>query len=151
MCNIGYPSEAPDIRVQVASQDLTISKSYREFGVAPATCKDFQSTLDIRSYHGNIPRELTDRNQKIPKQDEQAVEFCQESSQGPAEEDEEDTSGKSGSSLELLRAGEKDNGLLDTNDESQADEEEDLVLLVAFLYIGACGVHFPLQVYQMQH
>jgi hypothetical protein len=118
-------------------------KSYRELGIAPATCKNFQSALNIRSYHGHVTRELTDRDKEITKQDEQAVELYQESSQGPAEQNEEDTDCESSCSLKFLRAGEKDDGLLDSNDESQSDQEKDLASLVVFMYIGACGVRFP--------
>lgn len=107
-------------------QDYHHFKSYRELSIAPATCKNFQPALDIRSYHGDVTRELADCDKEIAEKDKQAVEFYQESSQRPAEEDEENTSGESGSSLEFLRTGEKDNGLLDTDDESQSDNEEDL-------------------------
>lgn len=87
---------------------------------------------------------MTDRDKEVAKQDEQAIEFNQEPSQGPTEENKEDTGGESGSALEFLWAREEDYGFLDTNDQGQSDEKEDLVLLVKYSnFVGACGVHFP--------
>lgn len=100
--------------------------SYRELGIAPATRQNFQSALDIGSNHGNVSRELSDCNEEITEEDEQAVQLDQESSQGPAEKDENDTSGESGSSLEFLRTSEKSDCFLDTDDQGQSNDEEDL-------------------------
>jgi hypothetical protein len=69
---------------------------------------------------------LPDGNEEISKENEQAVQFNQEPGQGPAEEDEEDTGGEGGCSLEFLGAGEEDQCFLDADDEGQADQEEDL-------------------------
>lgn len=69
---------------------------------------------------------MSDCDEEVTKEDEQAVQLDQESSQGPAEEDENDTCRESGSSLELLRTGEKGYSLLDTDDECQSNDEEDL-------------------------
>ena len=88
---------------------------------------------------------MTDRDKEVAKQNEQAVEFNQEPSQRPAEEDKEDTSGESGSALELLRAREEDHGFLDTDNKGQSDEEQDLALLVECdSFVGAWWRTFPI-------
>lgn len=107
-------------------RDSRSGDSYRELGVAPTTSENFQATLDIRSDHGDVPRELTDCNKEIPEQDEQAVQLDQKSSQRPAEQDEDDTGGEGGSSLEFLWAREERYSLLDTDDKSQSNNKEDL-------------------------
>lgn len=121
--------------------------SYRKLGIAPPTSKHLQPTLDIRPYHRDVARKLTDGDQEVAKQDEQAVEFYQKPSQGPAEENKEDTSGESSSALEFLRAREEDRGFPDANNQSQSDEKEDLALSVRCnSFVRACGTHFPWRV-----
>lgn len=133
--NIGGPHRQVPVRVH----------SYRKLGIAPPTSKHFQPTLDIRPYHGDVARKLADCDKEVAKQNEQAVEFNQETSQRPAEENKEDTSGESGSALELLRAREEEHGFLDTNNQSQSDEEQDLALLVECdSFVGPRGRTFPI-------
>jgi hypothetical protein len=102
------------------------TRLYREFGIAPPTSKNLQTALDIRSDNRDVASELPDGNEEISEENEQAVQFNQEPGQGPAEEDEEDTGGEGGCSLEFLGAGEEDQCFLDADDEGQADQEEDL-------------------------
>ena len=102
------------------------TRLYREFGIAPPTSKNLQPPLDIRSDNRDVASELPDSNEEISEENEQAIQFNQEPGQGPAEEDEEDTGGEGGCSLEFLGAGEEDQCFLDADDEGQADQEEDL-------------------------
>lgn len=69
---------------------------------------------------------MPDSNEEVSKQNEEPVQLDQEARQGPAEEDEEDTDAEGGGALELLGPGEEDQCLLDADDESQADQKEDL-------------------------
>lgn len=101
-------------------------ESYRELSIAPPTGKNLQPTLDVRPYHGDVACKLADSDKEVAEQDEQAVKFNQESSQGPAEEDKEDTGGECGGALEFLRAREEDHGFLKTDDQGQSNKEEDL-------------------------
>jgi hypothetical protein len=97
------------------------SRLYGQFGIAPPTSKNFKSTLDIRTDDRDVASKLPNGNKEVTKENKQAIQFNQEPSQGPAEEDEKDTSSKGGCSLQFLGTGEEDHGFLDADDEGQAD------------------------------
>lgn len=71
---------------------------------------------------------MTDRHEEVAEQDEQSVQFDEKSRQGPAEENEDDARAKGCSALEFLRPCEEDYCLLNADDESETDEEEDLAI-----------------------
>lgn len=73
---------------------------------------------------------MTNGDQKIAEEDKQAIQFDQEARQRPAEKNKEDPGGKGSGALEFLGTSEEDHGLLDADYEGEADEEEDLGLLV---------------------
>lgn len=101
---------------------------YRELCVSPTTSQCFKACLDVRADNWDISRELTDGDQEVSEQDEDSVQLDQETSQGPAEEDEEDTECECSGALEFLATGEKGDGLLEADYQGQADEEEDLFM-----------------------
>lgn len=99
---------------------------YWQFVVAPSPCQNFQASLDVRSNHWDVARKLANCNEEVTEEDKEAVEFDQEPGEWPAEEDQDDSDGEGGGALEFLGPSEEDHGLLDTDDEGQADQEEDL-------------------------
>lgn len=101
-------------------------ESYRKLSIAPPTGKNLQPSLNVRPYHGDVACKLANSDKEVAEQDKQAVKFDQESSQGPAEEDKEDTGGECGSALKFLRAREEDHGFLQTDNQGQSNEEENL-------------------------
>lgn len=100
--------------------------SYRQLSITPPTSQNLQPALDIRPNDGDVAGKLADGDEEIAEQNEQPVQFNQEASQRPAEEDEEDAGAEGSGAFELLRTGEEEEGLLEADDEGEADEEEDL-------------------------
>lgn len=83
--------------------------------------------LDIRSHYRNVACKLANRDQEVAEENEQPIELNDEARQRPAEKDEDNPGSERSCPLAFLWTREKDQGLLETDDEGQADEKEDLV------------------------
>lgn len=83
--------------------------------------------MDVWANNGDVACERGNGCKEVSEKYKDAVQLDQEAGQWPAEEDEEDSGGECGSALELLAPGEKDKGLLQADDEGEANEEEDLL------------------------
>lgn len=104
----------------IAMHKLT-SNSYRQLRITPPPSQNLQPTLDIRPDNRDVTGKLADGNQEIPEENEKPIQLDQEAREWPADEDEDDSGGESGSPFELLGAREEDYCLLEADDEGESN------------------------------
>lgn len=95
--------------------------------------------LDIRPDNRDTARELTDGNQELTKENEYPVQFDKKPDQRPPEEDQGNPCGEGSGAFELLATGEESDSFLDSDDEGQAYEEEDLHALLTATQLFSNG------------
>ncbi|KAH0845101.1 hypothetical protein FOPE_10043 [Fonsecaea pedrosoi] len=105
--------------------------SYWQFCIPPPARDLLQYHLDIWPNNGDIAGKRCDGCKEVAKEDEDAVEFNQESSQWPPNQYEKYAGHERSGAFEFLTSGEEDKRLLDADDKGQADEEEDLGVQVS--------------------
>jgi hypothetical protein len=81
---------------------------------------------NIGPHNRHIPDETRNCGEEVAEQDHDAVQLDNEADKGPAGEDQHDTCGEGEGAFPLLAAREEGEGFCCADDESQANEEEDL-------------------------
>ena len=105
----------------------TPTKLNRQIRISRSTPDSPEPLCEQRSHHRQPLHEPGRRDEKIAKEDDDAVHFDYETDEGPAQKENEDDAGKKGDgAAQFLPAGEKGECAGYADDESEAEEEEDL-------------------------
>lgn len=102
------------------------NSSYRQLSISSPTRDLFQCHLNVWTHDWDITREGGDGREEISKEDENAVEFDEKPCQGPPQQYETYPCHECSCAFELLTSREEGEGLLDSDNEGEADQEEDL-------------------------
>lgn len=100
--------------------------SNRQLGVSLPTGQHPQSFCNIWSNHGDTADEAGYGRKEIAEQDKQSVKLNDEANEGPAQEYQGDADSKGSGASPFLSASEEETGLIRSDDDSEAYEEEDL-------------------------
>ena len=82
--------------------------------------------LNVWSNDRDVSGERTDCRKEVSEQNKDTVSFDYEAGQRPFKEDQEDARRKCRCAFELLPSSEENEGLLESDNQGKADDEEDL-------------------------
>lgn len=108
---------------RVAEGMMTRPSNWK-FRVSFASAKLSESNSKPWSYNGDIGREAGYGSQEVTEEDEEAVKLDDESNKGPSEKDEDDAGYEGGRTFPFLPSCEEYKGLLEANDDGEANDEE---------------------------
>lgn len=119
--------------------------SYWQFSISSAPSQLVQSHLYVGSNKRNVASKGSNRSKEVPKQDKDTVQLDDETRQWPSQKDQNDASSKCSGALHLLSPGKEHNGLLDADDQGEADDKQNLApSAIVPIWICSTGRTFPM-------